>query len=100
MLRCPYHLFQKAIVWPILKKICSERYLVVVDYLISIYFTYIFQVDPNCPHLKSSFNGVQSFVKTEFNALNVLLHQEGITTFQNFILALFERYLYDINQII
>ena len=50
------------------------------------------QVDPSCPNFTSSFNGVEFFVKTEFNVLNVLLHREGITTFQNFILDLVERY--------
>ncbi|CAB4016267.1 Hypothetical predicted protein [Paramuricea clavata] len=56
--------------------------------LISLFYR---KVDPTCPYFNSSFNGVRYFVKSEFNALNVLLHREGITTFQNFILALVER---------
>ena len=34
---------------------------------------------------------VEYFIKTQFNTLNVLLHQEGIVTFQNFVLDLIER---------
>ena len=53
---------------------------------------HVLQVDPSCPYFTTSFNEVQFVVKSEFNALNVVLHREGITTFQNFILALVERY--------
>ena len=60
--------------------------------IIIIIFMHVLQVDPSCPYFTTSFNEVQFVVKSEFNALNVVLHREGITTFQNFILALVERY--------
>ncbi|XP_028401865.1 vacuolar protein sorting-associated protein 13C-like [Dendronephthya gigantea] len=56
--------------------------------LISLFYR---KVDSNCPYMDESFDGVQCLIKTEFNALNILLHREGITTFQNFILSLIER---------